>query len=63
MINLLGSKNVWDVLETIKLLTLLKEYNIISTDEGMRRMLILIFSEEKSIKDEVILTFKKIYMD
>ncbi|KRX04791.1 hypothetical protein PPERSA_06425 [Pseudocohnilembus persalinus] len=63
LVQMLGSKNTGDVLETIRLLTQLKRFNIESAQKGMRKMLVLVFSQEKTIKEEVLNTYHSLYMD
>lgn len=63
LIKLLGSKNVNDVTESIKLLALLKKLQIKSSEEGLKKILVLIWSKEKIIKTEVLNTFYEIFMN
>ena len=60
---LLGSKNVTDVCESIELFVVLHKLRIQSADKGVRKMLTLIMKPEKNIKEEVIKAFKTIYFD
>ena len=60
---LLGSKNVTDVCESIELFVVLHKLRIQSADKGVREMLTLIMKPEKNIRDEIIKAFKTIYFD
>ena len=60
---LLGSKNVTDVCESIELFVVLHKLRIQSADKGVRKMLTLIMKPEKNIRDEIIKAFKTIYFD
>ena len=60
---LLGSKNVSDVCESIELFVVLHKLRIQSADKGVRKMLTLIMKPEKNIRDEIIKAFKTIYFD
>ena len=63
LIQLLGSKNVADVTETIKLMLVLYRTNIERSDEGIRKMLVLIWSKEKTVVNEVIKTYWSLFLD
>ncbi|KAL4489279.1 hypothetical protein ABPG72_006343 [Tetrahymena utriculariae] len=63
LIQLLGSKSVYDVLETIRLLMYLKKYNITTSELGIKKMIVLIWSKEKAVKEEVMQTYWSIYMN
>lgn len=52
-----------DVTESIKLLSLLKKLQIKSSEEGLKKILVLIWSKEKIIKTEVLNTFYEIFMN
>ena len=54
---------MYDVVETIKILLFLKINNIQSAEIGMNKVLNLIWSKEKQIKEKVIETFWVLYFD
>lgn len=54
LIQLLGSKNNTDATETIRLLIYLHKTNITCAAVGIRKMLVLIWSKEKLVKEELI---------
>lgn len=62
LVQLLCSKTQGDVLESIKLLTLMKKCNLESAELGMKKMLLLIWSQEEIIKEEVLNTYWQVYM-
>lgn len=62
LLQLLCSRTQGDVLESIKLLTLMKKCNLESADVGMKKMLLLIWSQEAIIKEEVLNTYWQVYM-
>ena len=59
----MGSKNIGDVLEAIKVFYVLKKTNIQNSDDGIRKMLVLIWSKEKGVKDEVLKTYWMLYFN
>jgi condensin complex subunit 1 len=60
---LLGSKNSGDVVETIRLLISLKSYRFPYADIGIRKMLVLIWSKEKTIIEELFRAYWQLYFD
>lgn len=63
MIQLLGSKNSSDVVETIRLLINLKTYKFPPADIGIRKMLVLIWSKERGIIEELLRAYWQLYFD
>ena len=41
----------------------LKKFNIESSEVGIRKLIVLIWSKDKAIKEEVILTYWSLYID
>jgi len=62
-IQLLGSKNVSDVQETIDLFIVLYKLRISSSFLGIKKMLNLIMKPEESIRKKVIEAYQQIYFD
>ncbi len=60
---ILGSKNASDVLETIKLTLYLYKNNIDSALTCIKKMAVLIWSKEKSVKEELIKAYWVLYLD
>ncbi|KAL4444819.1 hypothetical protein ABPG74_016027 [Tetrahymena malaccensis] len=63
LLQLLGSKNNSDVTETIKLMIYLYQTNIQCANQGIRKMLVLIWSREKLVKEELIKAYWILYLD
>lgn len=63
IIALLGSRGIYDVTESIKLLFLCYKTNIQEAEIGIKRMLSLIWSKEKTIQEEVQKTYWVLYLD
>ena len=60
---LLSSRTVSDVLESIDLFLNLHNYRVESSEKGIRKMLVLIMKNENSIKKKVIDAFSDIYFN
>ena len=60
---LLSSRTVSDVQESIDLFLTLHHYRIESSEKGIRKMLVLIMKNENSIKKKVIDAFSEIYFN
>lgn len=60
---LLGSKNVTDVMEAIEFFVTGFEFGLTATMIGIRRMLPLIWSKEASVKDAVVAAYKRLYLN
>ena len=60
---LLSSRTVSDVQESIDLFLTLHHYRVESSEKGIRKMLVLIMKNENSIKKKVIDAFKDIYFN
>lgn len=54
---------MYDVQETIRLIKYLKKYNITSSELGIKKMIVLVWSKDKSVKEEVLSTYWQIYMN
>ena len=60
---LLSSRTISDVLESIDLFLKLNDYRVESSEKGIRKMLVLMMKNENSIKKKVIEAFTKIYFN
>jgi condensin complex subunit 1 len=60
---LLGSKNNGDVTETIKLLLILYKTHIERSEEGIRKMLMLVWTKDKAIMNEVVRAYWSLFLD
>lgn len=60
-IQLLGSKNVSDVNETIELFIVLHKHRINSSFDGVKKMLTLFIKPDESIKKKLIEAYKQLY--
>ena len=60
---LLGSKNLTDVMEAIEFFVTGFEFGLTSTMIGIRRMLPLIWSRDSGIKDAVVAAYKRLYIN
>jgi len=63
LVQLLGSKNSGDVTETIRVLINLKVYKFPYADIGIRKMLVLIWSKERNIIEELLNAYWQLYFD
>ena len=59
---LLGSKTVSDVLEAINFFVTCHEFGISAAHEGVKKMLVLIWSRETSVRDAVTVAYKRLYL-
>ena len=62
MCQLLGSKTVSDVLEAIQFFVTGFEFGLANSMMGIRRMLVLVWSKESSVKEPVVDAYKRLYM-
>ena len=60
---LLGSKQSSDILEAIEFFVSAFEFGLLNAMIGVRRMLALIWSQEKTIKDAVVAAYKRLYIN
>ena len=60
---LLGSKQSTDILEAIEFFVSAFEFGLLNAMIGVRRMLALIWSQEKTIKDAVVAAYKRLYIN
>lgn len=63
LLQLLGSKSIYDVQESIKFLLFLHKTNIQSAEEGIVKMQSLIWNKEKSIREELLKTYWQLFFD
>ncbi|ESO89837.1 hypothetical protein LOTGIDRAFT_61640, partial [Lottia gigantea] len=60
---LLGSKTTSDVFEAIEFFVTGFEFGVTATMLGIRRMLVLIWSSEETIKESVVNAYKRLYLN
>ena len=60
---LLGSKQIYDVLEAIQFFVSAWEFGVLNALTGVRQMLSLIFSREQTVQSEVVKAYKRLYID
>eukprot|EP00055_Hartaetosiga_balthica_P015203 m.88274 g.88274 ORF g.88274 m.88274 type:complete len:1349 (-) comp8804_c0_seq1:2050-6096(-) len=58
---LLGSKTVTDVVEAIQCLVTAAKFSLASADDGMRKMLALVWNKEMSVQQAVLEAYKQLY--
>lgn len=61
--HLLGSKSVTDIMEAIEFFVTGYEFGVLATIQGIRRMLLLIWSKEQNVKDAVVAAYKRLYFN
>lgn len=61
--DLLFSKNISDVQEAIQFFVVAFKFGVQNAIFGVRRMIVLIWSQEKQIRDNVLSAYKKIYLE
>ncbi|KAK7066921.1 Ncapd2p [Halocaridina rubra] len=59
---LLGSKQVSDVMEAISFFVTAFEFGLLNAKAGILRMLVLVWSKEQSIKDAVVEAYQRLYL-
>jgi hypothetical protein len=59
---LLGSKTQSDIIESIKLLTYLQKMKIEKAVEGTKKILVLFFNKDDSVKREALEAYKSLYL-
>ena len=59
---LLGSKNVSDVLDAIQFFVAGFRYGVSNSMLGTRRLLVLVWSKEPTVKDAVVSAYKVLYI-
>jgi len=59
---LLGSKTQSDIVESIKLLTYLQKMNISRAVQGTKKILVLFFNKDDSVKREALEAYKTLYL-
>ena len=59
---LLGSKTVSDVLEAINFFVMCHEFGISTSKEGVRKMLVLVWSRETAVKEALTTAYKRLYV-
>ncbi|XP_071805504.1 condensin complex subunit 1-like [Asterias amurensis] len=60
---LLSSKINSDVLEAIEFFVRAHEFGVMSALEGIRRMMVLVWSKEQGVKDAVVAAYKRLYLN
>ena len=60
---LLGSKSISDVNESIEFFVVASEFGLQSAIVGVRRMLVLIWSRDSAVRDAVVEAYKGLYLD
>ncbi|XP_076451927.1 condensin complex subunit 1-like isoform X3 [Babylonia areolata] len=60
---LLGSKNTSDVFEAVEFFVTSYEFGVSAALQGVRRMLVLVWSKEQSVKDAVVAAYKRLYLE
>ena len=60
---LLGSKSTMDVLEAVDFFVTGVEFGVASAGVGVRKMLVLIWSRESSVKDSVVSAYRRLYLN
>ena len=60
---LLGSKTISDVNESIEFFVVATEFGLQSAIIGVRRMLVLIWSRDTAVRDAVVEAYKGLYLD
>lgn len=55
---MLTSKSIADTIEAIKVFKLLKQYGISKADQGIRKMLTLVYSKDDQIVNVVVETYE-----
>jgi len=60
---LMGSKIISDVLQAMDFLARARAFGLEAAESGLRKMLALVWSNEQTVKDKVIATFKELYID
>ena len=63
LLQLLGSKSIYDVQESIKFFLFLYKANIESAEEGIIKMQSLVWSKEKTIKEELLKTYWQLFFE
>lgn len=61
-VELLSSKTASDVRESIKLLSRARAFRVPGAEGSLARMLVLVWSDEPGVKDEVVETFDALYL-
>lgn len=60
---LLGSKNTSDVLEAIQFFVTAVEFGVSAAVTGVRRMMVLIWSQEATVRDAVVDAYRALYLE
>ena len=59
---LLGSKSSTDVLEAINFFVAGHEFGVGDTTIGIRRMMLLVWSKEQTVKEAVVSAYRRLYL-
>ena len=60
---LLGSKVISDVLESLEFLSTAFEFEVRGSQEGVRKALALVWSREQQVKDAVVTAYVRLYLN
>ncbi|KAH9513584.1 Condensin complex subunit 1 [Bulinus truncatus] len=60
---LLGSKNTTDVLEAIQFFVTAVEFGVTAATVGVRKMMVLIWSQETSVREAVVNAYRTLYLE
>jgi len=59
--SLLQSKSTWDTTEAIKVYKQLRQFGVKGAEEGIKKMLFLVYSKEESTVNAVVETYEELY--
>ena len=62
-VQLLGSKVISDVLESLEFLSVAFEFQVCGSREGVRKALALVWSREQQVKDAVVNMYVRLYFN
>lgn len=60
---LLGSKNVTDVLEAVQFFVTAVEFGLSAGVVGLRRMMALVWSQEATVREAVVAAYRTLYLE
>lgn len=62
-VQLLGSKVISDILESLEFLSTAFEFQVRGSQEGVRKALALVWSREQQVKDAVVTAYVRLYLN
>lgn len=62
-VQLLGSKVISDILESLEFLSTAFEFQVQGSQEGVRKALALVWSREQQVKDAVVTAYVRLYLN